>query len=134
MKNYIKRQTMGNWSRWLLILAGTIFAGLAVLGVFLPLLPTTPFLLLAAVCYARSSKRFSNWLLSNRFFGKVIKNYLERKGVPLKLKALSISLLWITVGCSVAFAVHTLAIRVILIIIAIGVTVHILSIRTLRQL
>jgi len=108
--------------------------GLAVLGVFLPLLPTTPFLLLAAACYVRSSKRFSNWLLSNRFFGKVIKNYLERKGVPLKLKALSISLLWITIGCSVAFAVHTLAIRVILIIIAIGVTVHILSIRTLRQL
>ena len=108
--------------------------GLAVLGVFLPLLPTTPFLLLAAACYARSSKRFSNWLLSNRLFGKVIKNYLEGKGVPLKLKAWSISLLWITIGCSAAFAVHILAVRVVLIIIAFGVTVHILSIRTLRQL
>jgi len=67
-------------------------------------------------------------------FGKVIKNYLEGKGVPLKLKAWSISLLWITIGCSVAFAVHILAVRVVLIIIAFGVTVHILSIRTLRQL
>ena len=52
----------------------------------------------------------------------------------MKLKAWSISLLWITIGCSVAFAVHILAVRLILIIIAIGVTVHILSIRTLRQL
>ena len=134
MKNYFNRQSMGNWSRRLLILAGTIFVGLAVLGVFLPLLPTTPFLLLAAACYARSSKRFSNWLLSNRLFGKVINNYREGKGVPLKLKAWSISLLWITIGCSVAFAVNILAIRIILIIIAFGVTVHILSIRTLRQL
>ena len=108
--------------------------GLAVLGVFLPLLPTTPLLLLAAACYARSSKRFSNWLLSNRLFGKTIKNYREGKGVSLKLKAWSILLLWITIGCSVAFAVHILAVRVVLIIIALGVTVHILSIRTLRQL
>jgi len=134
MKNYIKRQAAGNWIRRLLILAGTIFVGLAVLGVFLPLLPTTPLLLLAAACYARSSKRFSNWLLSNRLFGKTIKNYREGKGVSLKLKAWSILLLWITIGCSVAFAVHILAVRVVLIIIALGVTVHILSIRTLRQL
>jgi len=117
----------------LLTLAGTISLGLAVLGIFLPLLPTTPFLLLAAACYARSSRRFSNWLLSNRFFGKLTKNYQEGKGVPLKLKAFSILLLWITIGCSVAFAVQILAVRIILVFIAIGVTIHILSIRTLRQ-
>jgi len=108
--------------------------GLAVLGVFLPLLPTTPFLLLAAACYARSSERFSNWLLSNRLFGKAIKDYREGKGIPSKLKALSIALLWITIGCSVAFAVHILAVRVIVILIGVGVTVHILFIRTPRRL
>ena len=118
----------------LLTLAGTICLGLAILGIFLPLLPTTPFLLLAAACFARSSRRFSNWLLSNRFFGKFINNYHEGKGVPLKLKAFSVLLLWITIGCSVAFAVQILAVRIILVFIAFGVTIHILSIRTKRQL
>ena len=134
MKNYLKRPIAYNLRNRLLTLAGTISLGLAVLGIFLPLLPTTPFLLLAAACYARSSRRFSNWLSSNRFFGKFIKNYQEGKGVPLKLKAFSILLLWITIGCSVAFAVQILAVRIILGFIATGVTIHILSIRTQRQL
>jgi len=134
MKNYLKRPIAHNLRNRLLTLAGTISLGLAVLGIFLPLLPTTPFLLLAAACYARSSRRFSNWLSSNRFFGKFIKNYQEGKGVPLKLKAFSILLLWITIGCSVAFAVQILAVRIILGFIATGVTIHILSIRTQRQL
>jgi len=119
--------------RWVLIIAGTFFVGLGVLGIFLPLLPTTPFLLLAAVCYARSSKRFYNWLLNNKWFGNYVKNYQEKKGVPLKVKILSISLLWITIMFSTVFTVHILFIRIILILIAIGVTIHILSIRTLKQ-
>ncbi|TET18160.1 MAG: DUF454 domain-containing protein [Dehalococcoidia bacterium] len=134
METQPKRRMISNLSRRLLILAGTVSMGLAVLGVFLPLLPTTPFLLLAAACYARSSERFSNWLLSNRLFGKAIKDYREGKGIPSKLKALSIALLWITIGCSVAFAVHILAVRVIVILIGVGVTVHILFIRTPRRL
>ncbi len=116
--------------RVVLIIAGTIFVGLGVLGIFLPLLPTTPFLLLAAACYARSSERFYNWLLNNKWFGRYIKNYREGKGIPLKVKVLSISLLWITIIFSAAFIVHNVFIRVILIIIAIGVTIHIRSIRT----
>ncbi|MCD6598010.1 MAG: YbaN family protein [Bacteroidales bacterium] len=116
--------------REVLIIAGTIFVGLGVLGIFLPLLPTTPFLLLAAACYARSSERFYNWLLNNKWFGRYIKNYREGKGIPLKVKVLSISLLWITIIFSAAFIVHNVFIRVILIIIAIGVTIHIRSIRT----
>ncbi|MFH0931814.1 MAG: YbaN family protein, partial [Candidatus Zixiibacteriota bacterium] len=78
--------------RGALIITGTFFVGLGVLGIFLPLLPTTPFLLLAAACYARSSKRFYNWLLNNRWFGSYIKDYKEGKGVPSKVKAISISL------------------------------------------
>ncbi len=116
--------------RVVLIIAGTIFVGLGVLGIFLPLLPTTPFLLLAAACYARSSERFYNWLLNNKWVGRYIKNYREGKGIPLKVKVLSISLLWITIIFSAAFIVHNVFIRVILIIIAIGVTIHIRSIRT----
>ena len=134
MKNYLKRQSSGTLGRWLLILAGTIFLGLAVIGIILPLVPTTPFLLLAAACYARGSTRFSNWLLGNRFFGKVVENYREGKGIPLKLKVLSISLLWITIGCSAAFAIHILAVQIILILIAFGVTLHIMFLPTPRQL
>jgi len=119
--------------RWVLIIAGTFFVGLGVLGIVLPLLPTTPFFLLAAVCFAKSSKRFYTWLLNNKWFGNYIKNYQEKKGVPLKVKILSISLLWITILFSVVFIVHILLFRIILILIAIIVTIHILSIRTLKQ-
>ncbi len=119
----------GNLVRRLLILAGTLSVGLAVLGVFLPILPTTPFLLLAAACYARSSERFSNWLLGNRLFGKVIKDYREGKGMSLKVKAFFIVFLWATIGCSAAFAVDTLPVRIILILVGVGVTAHIVFIR-----
>jgi len=116
-----------------LISAGTFFIGLGIIGILLPLWPTTPFLLLAAACYARSSKRFYNWLLNNRWFGNYIKNYREGKRVPLKVKVLSISFLWFAIGYSAIFVVHILLGRIILILIAIGVTIHILSIKTLKQ-
>jgi len=116
-----------------LIITGSFFMGLGILGIFLPLLPTTPFLLIAAACYIRSSEKFYNWLINNKWLGNYIKNYIEGKGVPLKVKVLSISLLWITIGYSVVFVVRIFLIRVILILIAIGVTIHILSIRSLKQ-
>jgi uncharacterized membrane protein YbaN (DUF454 family) len=121
------------WIRILLILAGTVSVGLGILGIFVPVLPTTPFLLLAAVCYARSSQRLYGWLLNNKWFGNYIRSYLERKGIPLKIKALTITLLWITIGLSVAFAVQGIIVRLILVFIAIGVSIHILCIRTLKQ-
>jgi len=133
MKVNDKGKVTNNLSRWILIIIGSFFTGLGILGIFLPLLPTTPFLLLAAACYIRSSERFYNWLTNNKWLGNYIKNYLEGKGVSLKVKVLSISLLWITIGYSVVFVVNIFPIRVILILIAIGVTIHILSIRTLRQ-
>ncbi|PKK85447.1 MAG: DUF454 domain-containing protein [Thermoplasmata archaeon HGW-Thermoplasmata-1] len=114
-----------------LISAGTFFVGLGVLGIFLPLLPTTPFLLLAAACYAKGSKRFYNWLLSNKWFGNYIKNYREGKGVPLKVKILSISLLWLTIMFSTVFIGDNLFVRIILILIAIGVTIHMRPTRNL---
>ena len=119
--------------RGVLVLAGTCFLALGILGVFLPLLPTTPFLLLAAACYARSSKRFYNWLLNNRWFGTYIRNYREGKGIPPKLKVITLALLWGTIIYSAFFVVDTLYWRIILLVIAVGVTIHILKTRTLRQ-
>ena len=119
--------------RYLLIIAGTIFLGLGIIGIFLPILPTTPFLLLAAACYARSSKRFYDWLLNNKWFGTYIKNYHEGRGVPLKVKVFTISLLWITILASVFFVISNFWIKIVLIIIAIGVTIHVLTIKTYKQ-
>ncbi len=133
MGNEGKTRARGTWIRILLIIAGTFFVGLGIVGIFVPVLPTTPFLLLAAACYARSSQRLYSWLLNNKWFGNYIRNYLERKGVPLKVKVLTVTLLWITIGASVAFAVQTLVVRLILVLIAIGVSIHVLSIRTLKQ-
>jgi uncharacterized membrane protein YbaN (DUF454 family) len=119
--------------RILMVIAGTLFVGLGILGIFLPLLPTTPFLLLAAACYSRGSKRFYDWLLNNRWFGNYIRDYREKKQVPLAVKVGTLSLLWTAIILSALLVVHILLVRIILILIAVGVTLHILSIPTLRR-
>ena len=131
VQNRLKKTS--NLSRLLLIIAGTFFVGLGIIGIFLPLLPATPFLLLAAACYARSSKRFYNLLLTNRWFGNYIRNYREGKGAPFKIKILSISFLWIAIGYSAIFVVHVFLSRIILVLIAVGVTIHVFSIQTLKR-
>ncbi|UCG55518.1 MAG: YbaN family protein [Dehalococcoidia bacterium] len=117
----------------LLISAGTVFVGLGIIGIFLPVLPTTPFLLLAATCYAKSSQKFYCWLMNNRWFGVYIRSYRQKKGMPLRIKVFTVALLWLTILLSVIFAVQSLVVRVILILIAIGVSTHIFSIKTLRE-
>ena len=121
------------WVRVVLIVMGTFSVALGILGIFVPILPTIPFLLLAAVCYARSSQRCYDWLLNNRYFGNYIRNYRERKVIPLKGKVLTLTLLWATIGCSVMFAVEILFVRVFLIVVAIGVSIHIFSLRTSHE-
>jgi uncharacterized membrane protein YbaN (DUF454 family) len=111
--------------RRLLIGAGTLSTGLGIIGVFVPILPTTPFLLLAAACYMRSSERFYQWLINNRVFGAYVRNYIEGRGMPVRIKIFTILLLWLTIGLSITFGVHNIVIRIVLICIAVGVTAHI---------
>lgn len=115
-----------------LIASGALCVALGVLGMFLPVLPTTPFLLIAAYCFARSSDRFYRWLMNNRLCGRYIRNYREGRGIPLKQKALTISLLWLTIVFSAAVAVSEWWARLVLLAIAAGVTVHIVKIRTCK--
>jgi hypothetical protein len=115
--------------RRLLIGAGTLCVGLGIIGVFVPILPTTPFLLLAAACYMRSSERFYQWLINNRIFGAYVRNYIEGRGMPLRIKIFTIVLLWLAISLSIAFGVQNTAIRVVLICVAIGVTIHIYLIK-----
>ncbi len=116
-----------------LILGGTVSVALGVAGMFLPLLPTTPFLLLAAFCYARSSRRYYDWLMTNRWFGEYIRNYREGRGIPLRQKAGVITLLWLTIGYATLFVVPLWWARVLLLGIATAVTVHLLRLPTHRR-
>ncbi len=118
--------------RMLLTSAGTLCVALGVAGMFLPLLPTTPFLLLAATCYARSSPRFYRWLMTNRWCGEYIRNYREGRGLPLQQKILTLALLWITIGATTVFVVPLWWVRVLLLAIASGVTFHLLRIKTYK--
>ncbi|MCC7355156.1 MAG: YbaN family protein [Anaerolineae bacterium] len=123
---------MDNLIRFFWVAAGTLSVALAVLGMFLPVLPTTPFLLLAAFCYARGSERFHHWLLHNRWFGAYIRNYREGHGIPLREKVLTLAALWATIGFTVFYAVTPWWGRLILVAIATAVTVHLVRTKTLK--
>jgi uncharacterized protein len=84
-----------------LVTAGSLCLALAVLGVFLPLLPTTPFLLLASACYVRSSERLHGWLMGNRMLGPYIRNFKERRGIPLRARVTTVVLLWLPLAYSI---------------------------------
>jgi uncharacterized membrane protein YbaN (DUF454 family) len=114
----------------ILVVTGTFFLIIGIIGIFIPILPTTPFLLLATACYARGSKKFYNWLINNKWFGEYIKNYKEGRGIPLFVKIISITFLWITIAFSTFVIVKNFLLQVIIIIIAIMVTIHILTIKT----
>ena len=116
----------------LLQIAGTLSLIIGGVGIILPLLPTTPFLLLAAVCYARSSERWYRWLLYNRWFGSYIRNWHEGRGIPMKTKILSILFLILSIGYSAAVVVPFFIGKVALIVVAVCVSVHILSFPTLE--
>jgi uncharacterized membrane protein YbaN (DUF454 family) len=129
-RNKLVKSKLG---RILLIVLGSFFVAIGLIGIFLPVLPTTPFLLLAAWCYARSSARYYKWLTSNKWFGEYIRNYQEGKGIPMKIKIFAISFLWITILISVYFFIGNIYVRLILILIASVVTIHIITIPTFNK-
>jgi uncharacterized protein len=115
------------------LVVGTVSLGIACVGIVLPLLPTTPFLLLAAACYLKSSKRMNNWLLNHKLFGQYIKNYLEGKGISLRAKVISLAFLWTTICFSALFVMPFLIVQVILLVVAIAVTVHLILVPTFKN-
>jgi|JYMV01.1.fsa_nt_gi hypothetical protein len=130
MEGFVNR--MNPLLHGLLVVAGSLCVGLGILGIFLPLLPTTPFLLLAAACYVRSSRRLYDRLLAHRWAGQYIRNYREGRGMPLQAKVFSIGLLWITLACSASLTQNRIA-HIFLSLVAVGVPLLILSVPTLRE-
>lgn len=111
---------------------GWLSVALGVIGIFLPVLPTTPFLLLAAACFARSSPRFYHWLVDHPRLGPWIRGYLEGGGIPLKGKVWAIGLMWVSIGVS-CWLVPMVWARGFMVMSAVGVTVYIVRQKTLRQ-
>lgn len=130
MDNRKKRRRI---TKSLLVVVGTICVALGAIGIVLPVLPTTPFLLLAAACYCRSSERLYHWLLSNRFFGEYIRNYREGKGIPLKTKIIAVAVLWMAIVYSAFFVVNILAVQLVLLVVAIAVSTHIIRLPTFKK-
>ena len=120
------------WQNPLWIVAGSLMLIIGTVGIFVPILPTTPFLLLTAACYARGSDRFHRWLLNNRVFGSYVRDYYEGRGIPLRTKIWTITLLWLTLGYS-AWRIDPLHARLGLAVVAVGVTVHLLTKPTRRD-
>lgn len=109
--------------RTFLLLGGHVSLVLGIIGILVPLLPTTPFLLLAAACYIRGSQSMYDWLMSHRVFGAYIKNYREGNGISLKLKIVLIALIWITIPLSALLLVKKVFVRGVLIAIAVIVSI-----------
>ena len=117
--------------KFLFAFLGSVSLVLGIMGVFLPVLPTTPFLLLAAAMYMRSSQRLYDWLMSHKHLGAYIRNFREHKALPLRVKVVSVTMVWATLLYCAIFVAKEWWMSAIFIAIAIGVTIHILSFRTL---
>jgi uncharacterized membrane protein YbaN (DUF454 family) len=116
-----------------LVTLGCLFMVLAVLGVFLPLLPTTPFLLLASACFARSSDKLHNWLRTHGRFGRYLRDYEDGRGIPLRAKVLAMMMMWPSMSYSM-YKVSFVSLKVMLFLVACGVTVYLWRLPTSRLL
>lgn len=115
----------------LLITIGTISLVLGLIGIIVPLLPTTPLLLLAAACYIRGSQKLYNRLINSKYLGSYIRNYREKRAIPLGTKIGAIFTLWVTIAYSALLVVRIVWVKVLLLLIATGVTLHICQLKTL---
>jgi uncharacterized protein len=113
----------------LLIFLGSVFVLLGLVGIVVPLVPTTPLLLLGAFCYARSSQRLYDWLLNTKWLGSYIRSFQAGNGIPKRTKVTAISVLWLTSGYSILFLVPIIWVKVILIGVVSYITYFIWSIK-----
>ena len=130
-----------NWIvRALLIVAGTISLAFAIIGIAMPVLPTTPFLLLTVACYCRSSERLYYWLVNNKWFGEYVRNYQEGRGIPLKTKIFALVALWTTISVAtlVILPMYVLplpnwTLQTAMFAVAVAVSIHILRLPTYKK-
>ena len=110
---HVANETSNPLAKLMWVSLGSLFVGLGAIGVIVPGLPTTPFLILAAACYIRSSQRLYDWLISNKRFGPYLKDYREGKGIPRKAKRLAVAMIVIFVSFSVVFGIEDLTLKIV---------------------
>jgi len=116
---------------WLLNIAGSSALALGVIGIFLPLVPTTPFLLLAAACFVRSSPRMYRWLLDHPWYGPYIHSYREFGAIPRRAKVLGLIVLWVALGSSATLLRRTPLAAAALLTVGLAISAHILRLKTM---
>ena len=126
------RKPAGKGVRLLLLIGGLLSAIIGFAGIFIPLLPTTPFLLLASWCFVRSSDRMNRLLLGNKYLGPYIANYRMRRGITRRNKIYSLSFLYLTISVSVIFGPDYWWLKAGLLLLAVVITIHILRFKTLE--
>jgi hypothetical protein len=122
---------MTTFKKYMLIFLGSVSLVLGVIGMFLPVLPTTSFLLLSSYCYVRSSPRLYSWLIHHRIFGRYIYNYLTYRAIPKRTKVFTVVFLWATLLLSMSL-VSSMYLRLFLFAVGIGVSIHVLTLKTLN--
>lgn len=133
LKELREFSTKNNMKKFILKLFGLLSLIFAIIGIFLPILPTTPFLLLSSFLFLKSSKKLHNWLIEHKIFGQYIKDFQQEKAIPIKIKFLSVSMLWLSIISSVIFFTDKIWLKILLITIAVGVTIHILNYKTKKK-
>jgi uncharacterized protein len=118
-------------TQWIFGTIGMVALGLGIIGIIVPLVPTTPFLLLAAACFMRSSNRLYNWLINHKWFGSYIKHYQEHRAISRRARILALVLLWAAIGYASFYIVTLPWLRFLLLVIAAGVSIYLLRLKTL---
>ncbi len=125
---------MSRVKKIILTIIGLIFVALGLIGIFVPGLPTTIFMILAAYCFIRSSERLYNWVIENKIFGHRVKHFMETKTIPLRGKIHSISAMWIMVILSLIFLEVSVVVKIIIALAALIGTIVILSYQTAKDI
>lgn len=124
--NHVKSDLL----RFVLIGIGWFSIAAGIIGIFLPIMPTVPFLLLAAVCFSKSSVRFHTWLVEHKQFGPLVRDYLLTGAVPLKAKVAALTMIWISFPVSAFFLVEVFWLKLALMSVAAAVTLYLLYLPT----
>jgi hypothetical protein len=128
----VKAKGVNPIARGILIAAGSVCVGLGIIGIVVPGMPSTVFFLIAAACYVRSSERLYNKLLNNQAVGRHIRNFREKRAMPMRAKVLALAMGWTAILLSTALAIQATPLRVFMILLGIIMTAVILSVKTLK--
>lgn len=133
MQENEKKSVIGSVKKGIYFTVGSISLLAGALGVFLPVIPTTPFILLSAWCFFQSSEKFYQWVVSNETFGPTIENYQEGKGITRRTKIRAVGMMWLTITLSVYFYISNLYLIAFLYLIAISVTIYLYRLPTIKE-